>query len=101
MSPFKSCVIVCIFAAVVASAVGDVSVDLVNSVNELDQEQSLQVIGGLVVERSANAGGAPRSGSETVVERIERYMNQHEIRFGGFADEDNQVEGKRMERTTG
>lgn len=94
MSPFKSCVVLCVFAACVVSAFADVSVDLLNSIDQLDQEQSVQVFGGLTVERVANAGGAARSGQESVVDRVERYMTQHEIKFAGFGAEETQVQGE-------
>lgn len=92
MSPFKSCVVLCVFAAVVASAFGDASVDLMNSIDDLDQDQSVQVFGGLTVERLANAQGAARSGSESVLDRVQRYMSEHEIKFAGF--EASQVQGE-------
>lgn len=83
------------FAAVVVSAFADVSVDLMNSIDDLDQEQSVQVLGGLTVERLASvAGGAPRSGSERVLDRVSRYMEQHEIKFAGFEAEESQVQGE-------
>lgn len=93
MSPFKSCVVLCVFAAFVAAASADVSVELMNSIDDLDQDQSVQVFGGLTVERVANGGGA-RSGAESLVERVERYMAQHEIKFAGFEAEESQMLGE-------
>lgn len=97
MSPFKSCVVLCVFAAIVASAFADVSVDLLNSIDDLDREQTVQVFGGLSVERVADANvGAGRSGTESVLDRVERYMEQHEIKFAGFETDDGQVQGEFM-----
>lgn len=78
------CTVFCLTVAIVpihGNSIAESSVDLVQSIDVLDQEASLPLFGGLSVERLTNTGAAPRTGSETLIERAERYLQTHEVQF--------------------
>lgn len=94
MLSFRSTVVVLcvgVFLAVAAvptasntAAAADASAtDLVQSIDQLDQEQTLPLFGGLSVDRVGDAGaaGAARSASESVLERVDRYLQSHTLNF--------------------
>lgn len=72
-----------------ANSATDPTAELVQTIDKLDQETSLPLFGGLSVERMANAAAAPRSGSETLLERAERYMQTHQVQFNVPQNEEN------------
>lgn len=86
---------VVLFAVVCAASAlphqQDTEKDLVNMINKIDNEKSLYLIGGLRVERVENGrafGGAVAG--ETLVDRTERYFQNHELTMDFGDDEQTQ-----------
>lgn len=57
--------------------------EVIDMINQIDNEKSLNLFGGLSVVESENAGERSASwmSTENVVDRAVRYLNSHELKF--------------------
>lgn len=86
-------VILAVAAVPTANPVADATVDLVQSIDQLDQEQTVTLFGGLSVDRVSDAGAGARSGSESLLERVDRYLQSHTLNFS-LKEDDAAVTGE-------
>nr|XP_029730126.1 uncharacterized protein LOC115267344 [Aedes albopictus] len=93
----SSALVIAVVAIAVASAANTKQEQqMVNLINEIDQQESFPLFGGLSVER-VEGGGRSFGGvdaSEDLTERAVRYLNTHSVKFN--VPEENS-EGRQME----
>lgn len=94
----SSALVIAVVAIAVASASANTKQEqqMVNLINEIDQQESFPLFGGLSVER-VEGGGRSFGGadaSEDLAERAVRYLNTHSVNFN-VPEEDS--EGRQME----
>jgi hypothetical protein len=79
---FKFCVVAIIFALVGCIASENVPSDdqVIAMINELDDEQSLPLFGGLSVEKVEGSSDVSAR-SESLTDRIVRYLKSHQVNF--------------------
>jgi hypothetical protein len=93
---FKLCAVVVIFAALVgciASETVPSDDQVVSMINQLDEEHSLPLFGGLVVEKVEGADDASAR-SESLADRIVRYLKSHKVNFDISEARSSSVGGK-------
>lgn len=92
-------VILAVTIAVAAAANTEQEQQMVNLINEIDQQDSFPLFGGLSVERVENGrsfdGGNDGDADEDLAERAVRYLSSHSVKFN-FPEEESE-EGRQME----
>lgn len=73
---------------VVATFVGTITCEkpptdseVISMIDKLDEEQSLPLFGGLALEKVESANDISPRSSETLTDRIERYLKSHSVNF--------------------
>lgn len=88
-------IVLCLVAIATVAHAEDAAAQLMRSIDDLDQEQTLPLFGGLSVERVANAAASSaRSGSESLVERAGRYLQTHQVQFSLHEQDGADVAGE-------
>ncbi|XP_021712381.1 uncharacterized protein LOC110680903 [Aedes aegypti] len=87
-------VILAVAIAVAAASNTKEEQQMVNLINEIDQQESFPLFGGLSVERVEGARSFGGDVSEDLAERAVRYLNTHSVKFNVPEEEG---EGRRME----
>ncbi|EAT45780.1 AAEL002949-PA [Aedes aegypti] len=87
-------VILAVAIAVAAASNTKEEQQMVNLINEIDQQESFPLFGGLSVERVEGARSFGGDASEDLAERAVRYLNTHSVKFNVPEEEG---EGRRME----
>ncbi|XP_065076972.1 uncharacterized protein LOC135700405 [Ochlerotatus camptorhynchus] len=91
-------VILAVTIAVAAAANTKEEQQMVNLINEIDQQDSFPLFGGLTVEREENGrsfDGGNADADEDLAERAVRYLSSHTVKFN--IPEENSEEGRQME----
>lgn len=68
--------------------------EIFNMIDKLDNEESLHLFGGLCLNKIENIPKSFPSEHETVVDRVSRYLDSHEIKFDIDDNVSNDVGGK-------
>lgn len=90
------CVMCSLMIATVAMAKATVSIDqqLISSIDDLDQEKSLPLFGGLSIQRIGDGfPSGPRSADVTILERAVSYLQSHEFKLTMSDDQEENVQG--------
>ncbi|XP_055383076.1 uncharacterized protein LOC129613145 [Condylostylus longicornis] len=95
----------CLIASVKASSKDiDIEKDITNFINEIDNEKSLPLFGGLTVDRIENGRSFGsvhnhQTKSESLFDRTERYLQTHELNFSFDAADENSVDSSSTGRS--
>lgn len=66
---------------------------VISMIDELDSEQSLEIFGGLSLEKVENADEVSSRSSESLADRLIRYIRSHKVNFD-ISEERSSVGGK-------
>lgn len=90
------CVVMCSFLVATIMAKATVSIDqqLISSIDDLDQEKSLPLFGGLSIQRIGDGfPSGPRSVDVSILDRAVSYFQSHEIKLSMSEDKNGNVQG--------